>query len=575
MDQVWSIGVDVGTSSVRACVTDQEGTVIHSGSSFLTRKHHLEHHEFITQSSDEIWNLVKNSIASSLEGIGPNIAKIRGIGVDATCSLVVLQKKAGKLVPYPVDFEFQDPDQNVVLWMDHRCAKELEELNEICKNEKFMSKIGGCFLPEMGVPKLKYLIDRIDKDVVSSLVFMELHDYVSIMLKTDGCLDLYNVQYHTEDHLLADIALDGSTKGWSSRLLNKFGLSALSLDNFQLIGRPESSEAQDYLPVPFSGARVGIVCDSVKTRLGLPSDKDIFIGHGVIDCYAGWISTVKDVNTTISMVAGTSTCYLMSNDQEREVIAGVWGPFNNFVRDTFISELGLSATGALIEHLFKTHPLFKELEKQCHLEKISVYDKLDEIIQFMSKEARYPIANYLVRHRFLYGEIMGNRTPYSDSRMTGLFIGETADSSVKDLLLKYLVTLEFLALQTTQIVSTFKEGGYDVQQISTSGSQFSNKRLVEMIEALTKLPVVSYESQEPLYTVVRGASMIGFAAALNKDIKEIMSSMNVPRRVSKLIPDPLLVAFLDAKYKIMLQMAESQIKYREFMDSQLQGFNDL
>src|SRR5919109_1354224 len=82
------IGIDVGTSSTRAGVFDERGTLL------ATAKHPIavwhEAGDIVEQSSSNIWDACASSVRGAMAeaAISPDLVK--GIGFDATCSLVVL-----------------------------------------------------------------------------------------------------------------------------------------------------------------------------------------------------------------------------------------------------------------------------------------------------------------------------------------------------------------------------------------------------------------------------------------------------------------------------------------------------
>ncbi|ODV95210.1 hypothetical protein PACTADRAFT_33788 [Pachysolen tannophilus NRRL Y-2460] len=581
MGDQWFIGVDVGTGSARACVSDNLGKVLAVSERPISGINHPKHFEFITQSSTEIWEAVKEAvkeaIRDSISCVEGPVGVISGIGFAATCSLVVLQvqEDEGKLVPYAVDFEFQNKDQNIVLWMDHRCDKETDEINDACKDDPILNYIGGGFLPEMAIPKLKYLIDHIPAKDLEKILFMEFHDYLSIKAACDDDLTLYykisnfddGYDNYSNTSTKIKMALDGSLKGWSKDYFQKFGLAKLYENNFQLIGRlGPKSDNLNYLPLPYAGSKIGKVCPSIASQLGIP--ETTVIGHGVIDCYAGWISTVcaKDLSNTLSMVAGTSTCFLIAHNID-SFIPGIWGPFSGLIKDYYISEGGQSATGGLIEHLFNSHPAYNELIKLSTLENKNVYQFLDDYLNLLAKEQNLPTVHYLTKHMFLYGDILGNRTPYNNPQMRGSFIGESNDLSIKNLALKYLCILEFISFETKQIIETLEKGSHKIDKISISGSQSQNVKFVQMLSLITSKPVII--GNNPKYTVVRGASLIGNAAYQGKDIKDVMKELNVSGKVLNYSDNGILKQFLDTKYQIMVDMAESQIRYRKLIETTL------
>ena len=82
------IGVDVGTSSVRAGLVTVSGTITNTATYLIDVFH--PKCDFYLQSSENIWNTTVLAIRDVCANVPRNI--IKGIGFDATCSLVVLDR---------------------------------------------------------------------------------------------------------------------------------------------------------------------------------------------------------------------------------------------------------------------------------------------------------------------------------------------------------------------------------------------------------------------------------------------------------------------------------------------------
>lgn len=80
------IGVDVGTTSVRAALVDDAGKVVKSTVKDLTTASPLPGH--YEQCSEEIWSSCCHVLRDIVRDI--DVGQVHGIGFDATCSLVVL-----------------------------------------------------------------------------------------------------------------------------------------------------------------------------------------------------------------------------------------------------------------------------------------------------------------------------------------------------------------------------------------------------------------------------------------------------------------------------------------------------
>ena len=82
------IGVDVGTSSARAGVFDENGTLLATARHPITVWH--EAGSVVEQSSSDIWAACAASVRAAMAEAALPASAVKGMGFDATCSLVVL-----------------------------------------------------------------------------------------------------------------------------------------------------------------------------------------------------------------------------------------------------------------------------------------------------------------------------------------------------------------------------------------------------------------------------------------------------------------------------------------------------
>lgn len=337
-----------------------------------------------------------------------------------------------------------------------------------------------------------------------------------------------------------------------------------------------------------AGELVGHLCEKAATELGLPAG--IAIGSGVIDAYAGWIGTVgAKVNlgpdqlneevakndmaqafSRLAAVAGTSTCHLAMSPNP-VFVDGVWGPYRDTILPGFwMAEGGQSATGELLKHVIETHPAFNQATSIAESYHANIYEYLNEHLKEMVQDQQAPSVSYLGRHFFFYGDLWGNRSPIADPDMTGSIFGLTSDKTVDGLAIYYYATLEFIALQTKQIVDTMNKAGHSITSIFMSGSQCQNDILVNLIASACDMPVVI-----PRYihaAVCHGAAMLGAkAASTDHDGKTeslwvIMDRMSKPGKKVMPTVDKKEKALLQAKYQVFLEQCFKQQKYRQMVD---------
>ncbi|XP_025837313.1 FGGY carbohydrate kinase domain-containing protein-like [Agrilus planipennis] len=164
------IGVDVGTGSVRAALVAKNGKVAKAAVENL--KTWNPQPDFYEQSSDDVWNCCKKVIKEVVKDIPINYVK--GIGFDATCSLVVLNKD---MKPLSASLEGTS-EQNIILWMDHRAVKEANFINDL--KHPVLRFVGGKVSLEMEIPKLLWLKTHLRQECWDQAgAFFDLPDFLT------------------------------------------------------------------------------------------------------------------------------------------------------------------------------------------------------------------------------------------------------------------------------------------------------------------------------------------------------------------------------------------------------------
>lgn len=286
---------------------------------------------------------------------------------------------------------------------------------------------------------------------------------------------------------------------------------------------------------------------------------------------------VSQAFTRLAAVAGTSTCHLAMSEKP-VFVNGVWGPYRDvLIPDYWMAEGGQSATGELLKHIIETHPAFQEALSTAEAFNTNIYDYLNEHLREMAEKEKAPHVSWLGRHFFFYGDLFGNRSPIADPNMKGSVIGLSSDKSLDSLALYYYATMEFIALQTHQIVSAMNNSGHVISSIFMSGSQCQNDILMQLVAAACDMPVLI-----PRYVhaaVVHGAAMLGAkAASTDKDgnsepLWNIMDRFSKPGKMVRPSKDASLKKLLAAKYKVFLEQCESQGRYRSEVDAAIEGWS--
>ncbi|CCF56851.1 hypothetical protein KAFR_0B05560 [Kazachstania africana CBS 2517] len=586
-DNFHFIGVDVGTGSVRACVIDRKGDILALVDKPISREELKP--GFITQSSEEIWDSICFCVRKVIADAKIPANKVIGIGFDATCSLAVVDKDT--LEGLAVGPQFSKNDQNIIMWMDHRASQETDEINSIY--DAPLKYVGGKMSIEMEMPKIKWLKNHMPRETFRKAVFFDLPDYLTF--KATGMQNRSLCSAVCKQGLLP-IGVEGSTEGWSRTFLSNTGLPELIENEFERIGGP-GNNSRNFLS---AGEYVSTLSKSSGEQLGLT--ESCVVGSGLIDAYAGLIGTIaaridesartqddangQDLQNAIgrlAAVAGTSTCHITLSDKPI-FVNGVWGPYKDILaKDYWCAEGGQSCTGELLKHVITTHPAYEELKIKAAKSKLDLFECLNEIIRDLAEQKGTCTILELTKGLFLYGDYHGNRSPIADPRMRASIIGQSMDTTVESLALIYLAACEFIAHQTRHIITKMNEAGHSIRSIYMSGGQCRNNILMELLADFTGLPVVI-----PKYidaAVVFGAALIGATAwdvfnqcetnddrvpqvehtLWNAMVKMTGNGTTIAPKVNRHASQ----ALLNTKYKIYMDMAKTQKKYRSLIDDSL------
>ncbi|KAH8690976.1 putative FGGY-family carbohydrate kinase [Talaromyces proteolyticus] len=577
------IGIDVGTGSARACIIDDKGDIVGLASENIGLWQPQQ--GYYEQSTSDIWRCICISVQRAISQHNINPSWIRGIGFDATCSLAVFSTETDE--PVSVTGPSFDTDRNVILWLDHRPVEETEKINATEHN--LLRYVGGKMSIEMEIPKVLWLKNNMPKELFDKCKFYDLADALTHIATGNEKRSYCSVVCKQG---FVPVGVDGSVKGWQDDFLNEIGLEDLVAEDYKRMGGVNGVNGE-YLS---AGELVGTLCEKAAADLGLPSG--IAIGSGVIDAYAGWIGTVgAKVNldgdqldsevasndrtqafSRLAAVAGTSTCHLAMSPNP-VFVNGVWGPYRDTILPGFwMAEGGQSATGELLKHVIETHPAFNQATSIAESYHTNIYEYLNEHLKEMMEDQGAPSISYLGRHFFFYGDLFGNRSPIADPSMSGAVIGLSSDKSVDGLSIYYYATLEFIALQTKQIVETLNNAGHNINSIFMSGSQCQNEILVKLIASACNVPVLI-----PRYVqaaVCHGAAMLGAKAASadaegrTEDLWAIMDKMSKPGRKVSPTTDAHEKALLAVKYKVFLEQCFKQREYRGLVDDVVGTWNN-
>ena len=505
------IGVDVGTTSTRAGVFDEAGTLLAMARHPIRIWH--EAGDIVEQSSQDIWEACATSVRAAMTDAGITPDGVGGIGFDATCSLVVLDQ-AGDPVTVSAS---GDPQRNVIVWMDHRATAEARLINET--EDAVLRYVGGSISPEMEMPKLLWLKRHLRASFDAAGHFFDLADYLT--WRATGSLQRSTCTVTCKWNYLAH---DG---GWSAPFFKRIGLANFVSEKYARIGTE----------IVAPGTRLGAgLIPTAAAELGLSPGTPV--GASLIDAHAGGIGAIggrdgsggaADVCERLAYIMGTSAC-IMATTKEPCFVPGVWGPYySGMVPDFWLNEGGQSAAGAAIDHLLKSHPGHAEASAAARGEGLDLIDFVERRI--IARAGSVSKAALLARDVHVLPEFIGNRSPYADPDTRAVIAGLDLDTDVGSMERLFVAGLCGLAYGLAEVIEAFAAHGVR-SNIMIMGGGASRSPLVRQIMAdTTGLTVALPQTKEP---VLLGAAMLGaVAGGAYASIGETMAKMSALGRKSE------------------------------------------
>jgi len=539
------LGVDVGTSSVRAALFDARGMM--RGVAMHPIRLERPREDFVEQSSDDIWAACGAVVRAALMRASATPENVAGIGFDATCSLVALDAHDRPVTVSPTG----DDTWNVVVWMDHRATAFAALINDT--RHEVLRYCGGFVSPEMQTPKLLWLKECLPGTWRRAARWLDLPDF--LVYRATGvdvrslCTTVCKWTY-----------LGHEGRGWQRDFFEQIGLGDLAADGFARIGtrvRP-------------MGERAGGLSAQSALELGLVAGTPVAVA--IIDAHAGGIGTIgvsldgvpatrESFESRLSLVSGTSSCHLAVAPEPR-FVPGVWGPyFSALVPGMWLAEGGQSATGALIDHVIFAHARGAALEADARARSTTVYALLNERLEALAMRAPFPAA--IARELHVLPDHQGNRSPRADPTLRGMICGLKLTDSLDSVAILYLATVQALAHGTRHIVDVLRAHGYPLNTILACGAGTRNDVFLREHADATGCRVI--EPAEP-EAVLLGAAILGAVASGDcPGLVEGMAAMShAGRTVEPARGD--VARFHDAKHAVFLRMHEDQLAYRGTMN---------
>jgi len=260
------IGIDIGTSSVKAILISAEQTVITVESASLLIQ---QPHPLYSEQNPEGWfNATLKVLAKIKRKYPKEYQALKSIGLTGQMHGVVCLDKKGRVL------------RPAILWNDGRSHQECQDLMARCPD--FKAKGGNILMPGFSAPKLLWVL-RHEPGVFKQVAMVLLpKDYIRYRLTGRYSTDMSDAS--------GTLWLDIYKRRWSSEML-----SACSLTEKQMPFLQEGTECS------------GLISDKMRVRLGLLASVKVIAGASDNAAGALAMGVISPTKAMISL--GTSGVY--------------------------------------------------------------------------------------------------------------------------------------------------------------------------------------------------------------------------------------------------------------------------
>ncbi|MFT7136952.1 MAG: D-ribulokinase [Sulfitobacter sp.] len=498
--ETYVLGIDVGTGSARAGVFTIDGRMV--GTDKCPTRTYREGGTIVEQSSADIWQAVVKSVRGAVSASGVRPDQIKGIGFDATCSLVVLGEDGA---PLPVG-DPNHPERNIMVWMDHRALEQAERIN--ATGHRVLDYVGGRISPEMETPKLLWLKENRPEVFAEAWQFMDLTDFLTWRASDDLARSVCTVTCKWTYMAQED--------SWDADYFKTVGLDELAAEEFRRIGT-------NIVPAG-SALGTGLTARAAEEFGLMPGTP---IAAGLIDAHAGGIGSVGakgggGAEANLAYVFGTSSC-TMTTTKDPVFVPGVWGPYYSaMVPGLWLNEGGQSAAGAAIDHLLEFHPHASEAHAEAARDEQSLPAWLAERVEMRLGDSKD--AGVLASNIHVVPEFLGNRAPHSDPHTRAVIAGLGMERDLDSLIALYVAGLCGIGYGLRQIVEAQATAGASIQRIVISGGAGRSDMIRQLLADATGVEIAAPSAKEP---VLLGSAVLGsVAGGIHPDIHRAMGKMS-------------------------------------------------
>lgn len=430
------LGMDLGTTNVKAMIMDENGNV--SASASKANSLIVPEPNYAEQDADLWWKNTVEILQEVTQKAGIEIVKrIRGISISSQTVTLL-----------PVDKE-GTPLRNAIIWMDGRSSRQLQYIIDQIGFERYVSIIGGQpdtgFLPN----KILWFKENEPELFARTHKILQASSYINYKLTGKMTMDI--------DQAGKSQCLDISTLQWSEEISH-----AIGADLNQLLPKPQQINKI-----------IGVVTKEAAAETGLVAGIPVVTGasDAIASMYAIGLSQIGDAGES----SGTSSLVFAGSMTKTSTTLPLVAKPCSIDGMPYIFDAPISASGASLKWYLDT--LGQPEKDYAQANNINVFEHLNQLAADV-----IPGSNGLIFFPYLYGE----RAPLWNSYAKGMFIGISRDTTRKEMIRSIF---EGTAFALRHVMETIKDAGGQATSLRITGGGAKSRTWSQIKASMLRMPV--------------------------------------------------------------------------------------
>lgn len=425
------LGIDLGTSGLKGILVNNTGEVIETASAEYPL---ISPTRGYSEQNPEEWYEASIKVMKKIIELVPEASsEIKGISFSGQMHSLVLLNKEGVAL------------RNAILWNDVRTTEQCQTITEKLGSE-LIEVTKNKALEGFTLPKILWIQENEPEIWEKTEQFLLPKDYLRYKLTGAKNMDYSDAA--------GTLLLDISSKKWSESILDTFKI-------------PHSLCP----PLVNSTDQVGIIEGEIAKEVGFTTEIPVYAGGADNACGAIGAGIVKSNQAMASI--GTSGVFLSYEEDGKKDYDGNLHFFNHGITDKYYSMGVTLAAGSSLNWF-----------KEQFAPKKSFEDLLGNVGSISAG------SNGLIFTPYISGE----RTPYTDSKIRGSFLGIDINHTRNHFSRAVLEGITFSLRDSQELMR--EHTGKTFNQIVSVGGGAKNKDWLQMQADIFDTPIVTLSTEQ-------------------------------------------------------------------------------